>query len=134
MTLLSQKINAFDLNIVVDKLTTIVNFRFSYTLKNLKKYFDFIDWFRNYIAWYAQKFDVLQKRKILLLRNSSTNKKRQRKMYFAKIVLKKFIEVEYCHDINFDNTFYSTLDINVLTTTSSIINNTRNACNLMIHK
>ena len=34
----------------------------------------------------------------------------------------------------FDNTFYSTLMFNVLTTTSSIINNTRNACNLMIHK
>ena len=95
VTLLNQKIDVFDLTIVVDKLTVIANFRFSYILKNLKKYLSFIDWLRNYIAWYVQKFDVLQKRKTLLLRSSSTNKKRQRKMYFAKIVLKKFIEIEY---------------------------------------
>ena len=95
VTLLKQKVDVFDLTIVVDKLTIIANLRFSYILKNLKKYLSFIDWFRNYIVWYVQKFDVLQKRKILLLRSSSTNKERQRKMYFAKIVLKKFIETEY---------------------------------------
>ena len=43
VTLLKQKIDVFDLTIVVDKLTTIVNFRFSYILKNLKKYLSFID-------------------------------------------------------------------------------------------
>ena len=43
VALLKQKINVFNLTIVIDKLTTIFNFQFLIILKNLKTYFDFID-------------------------------------------------------------------------------------------
>ena len=43
VVLFDQKIDVFDFIIVVDKLTTIVNLKFSYTLKNLKKYLNLID-------------------------------------------------------------------------------------------
>ena len=43
IVLLNQKIDVFKLIIVVDKLTTIINFRFFFILKNLKNYFNFIE-------------------------------------------------------------------------------------------
>ena len=43
IVLLNQKIDAFNLIIVVDKLIAIVKFQFFFILKNLKIYFDFID-------------------------------------------------------------------------------------------
>ena len=43
IALLNQKIDVFNLIIVVDKLTVIINFRFFLTFKNLKNYFDFIE-------------------------------------------------------------------------------------------
>ena len=89
VVLFDQKIDVFDFIIVVDKLTTIVNLKFLYTLKNLKKYLNLIDWLRNYITWYVQKSNLLQRRKTLFLRNFSINKKRQRKIYSIKIVIKK---------------------------------------------
>ena len=89
VALLDQKIDAFDLTIAANKLTAIINLKFFYILKNLKSYLSLIDWLRNYIAWYAQKSNPLQRRKTLLLRSSPTNKKRQRKIYSAKTVVKK---------------------------------------------
>ena len=94
VVLLKQKIDAFEFTIVVDKLIVIINLRFFYTLKNLKRYLDFTEWLRNYIIWYAQKAESLQIRKTLLFRNSSTNKERQRKMYSIKTILKKSFESE----------------------------------------
>ena len=94
VALLNQKMNVFDFIIVADKLTTIINLRFLYTLKNLKSYLSFIDWLRNYIVWYIQKSNSLQFRKTMLFRSLSSNKKRQRKIYFVKIILKKFFETE----------------------------------------
>ena len=87
VALLSQKMNAFDLIIAANKLAAIVNLKYSHTLKNLKIYLNFTEWLRNYIVWYAQKSESLQRRKTLLLRESSFNKSRQRKMYFVKIQL-----------------------------------------------
>ena len=43
ITLLKQKIDAFDFTIIADKLAAIINLKFSYTLKNLKSYLNFID-------------------------------------------------------------------------------------------
>ena len=43
ITLLKQKINVFDLTIVSDKLTVIINLKFLYTFKNFENYFDFIN-------------------------------------------------------------------------------------------
>ena len=42
VVLLKQKIDAFEFTIIADKLIAIVNLRFSYTLKNFEKNFDFI--------------------------------------------------------------------------------------------
>ena len=42
VVLLNQRINVFELTIVVDKLIAIVNFQFFYILKNLKIYLNFI--------------------------------------------------------------------------------------------
>ena len=106
IALLKQKIDVFDLTIAVDKLTTIFNFQFSIILKNLKTYFDFINWFKNYIAWYIQKSNALQRRKILLFRSSSTNKKRQRKIYFVKTILKKLFEKKYKFYQQLQKNFY----------------------------
>ena len=89
VVLLDQKVDAFDFTIAANKLAVITNLKFPYTLKNLKSYLSLTDWLRNYIAWYAQKSNSLQRRKTLLLRSSSTNKERQRKIYSARIVVKK---------------------------------------------
>ena len=43
VALLDQKIDAFDLTTTVDKLKVILKLNFSYTLKNLKSYLNFID-------------------------------------------------------------------------------------------
>ena len=106
VALLNQKMNVFDFIIVANKLTIIVNLRFFYIFKNLKSYLNFIDWLRNYIIWYVQKSNSLQFRKTMLFRSSSSNKKRQRKMYFVKIILKKFFEIE----IKFYNQLQKTFD------------------------
>ena len=43
VVLFDQKINVFELTIVVDKLVAIVNLKFFYILKNLKNYLNLID-------------------------------------------------------------------------------------------
>ena len=43
VALLKQKIDVFDFIIIVDKLAAIINLKFSYILKNLKGYLNFID-------------------------------------------------------------------------------------------
>ena len=94
VVLLDQKIDVFDFIIVANKLVVIVNLKFFYILKNLKSYLNLIDWLRNYITWYVQKSNSLQRRKTLFLRNFSINKKRQRKIYSVKTVVKKSFAVE----------------------------------------
>ena len=91
VSLLSQKIDVFDLTIAIDKLKIIVKLNFFYTLKNLKIYLELIDWLRDFIFYYAQKIDVLQKRKTLLLRQFSFNKNVTRKIFFKKIIIENFI-------------------------------------------
>ena len=91
VNLLSQKIDAFDLTTTIDKLKIIVKLNFLYTLKNLKIYLEMIDWLRDFIFYYAQKIDVLQKRKTLLLRQFSFNKNVTRKMFFKKIIIENLI-------------------------------------------
>ena len=63
VALLSQKIDAFDFSIVSEKLDAIARLNFSYTFKNLKIYFDLIDWLRKFIVFYVQKANALQQKK-----------------------------------------------------------------------
>ena len=90
IALLNQKIDVFDLTTTIDKLKIIMKLNFFYTLKNLKDYFDLIDWFRDFVFWYAQKANVLQRRKILLIRLFFFNKKSIRKIYSQRIVIENF--------------------------------------------
>ena len=46
---------------------------------------------REFILYYIQKIDVLQKRKTLLLRQFSFNKNVTRKIFFKKIIIENFI-------------------------------------------
>ena len=49
---------------------------------------------RNYVTYYAQKVEFLQHRKVALLRLSSFNKNRQRKLYVNKTILKFFTKAK----------------------------------------
>ena len=87
VALLDQKVDAFGLTIAANKLAAIANLKYPHTLKDLKIYLEFTEWLRNYIAWYAQKSEPLQRRKTLLLRESPFSKGRQRKVYSARTQL-----------------------------------------------
>ena len=95
IALLNQKIDVFGLIIVVEKLEVIVKLNFFYILKNLKIYLDLIDWFRDFVVFYAQKADALQQRKISLLRQSSFNKNFKRKIFFRQAIIENSIVEEF---------------------------------------
>ncbi len=88
IALLEQHVDEFDLHAIKNKVVAILNWKFLTTLKALKIYLRFIEWLRNYVAWYAQKVESLQQRKILLLKNASFQKKHARKAYVDRIILK----------------------------------------------
>ena len=94
ITLLDQKIDAFELTTIADKIVVIKRLKFSYKFSDLKLYLRLIDWLRDYVSFYAQKVESLQRRKILLLRMSPSNKGRLRKIYSQRIVLKSSINEE----------------------------------------
>jgi hypothetical protein len=70
IALLEQHVDDFDLHAVKNKIAVILNWKFSATLKVLEIYLEFIEWFRDYVVWYAQKTKFLQQRKIMLLRKA----------------------------------------------------------------
>ena len=86
--LLDQKIDVLDLIATVDKIIIIQRLDFSYKLFDLELYLRLTSWLRSYILFYAQKTESLQRRKMMLLRMSSFNKRRVGKMYSQTIVLK----------------------------------------------
>ena len=90
VALLDQKVDVFDLTIAVDKLKIIIKLNFSYILKDLKIYLNFTKWLREFVTFYAQKTDALQRRKTLLLRQSSFNKRTIRKIYSKKTMINHF--------------------------------------------
>ncbi len=87
IALLEQHVDEFDLHAIKNKIVVIFNWKFLSTLKALKIYFEFIEWLRNYVAWYAQKIESLQQRKILLLKNSSSQREHARKAYVDRIII-----------------------------------------------
>ena len=88
--LLKLRIDAFNLSTSIEKLKAIAKLQFSTTLRDLKMYFEFTEWLRKHISYYAQKFEFLQKKKTMLLKLSSSNKERQRKIYFDRTFLMNF--------------------------------------------
>jgi len=59
ITLLKQKIDAFELIVVANKIATIKKLNFSYDLIDLKLYLELTRYLRNYIFYYVQKFEAL---------------------------------------------------------------------------
>jgi hypothetical protein len=88
VALLDQHVDDFDYHTTKNKIVAILNWKFSTILKTLEIYLEFIDWLRDYVAWYAQKTKSLQQKKTLLLKSSSFNKEFDKKAYFAKAFLK----------------------------------------------
>ena len=69
VALLKQKINFFNFFINVEKLKAITKIQFLKTLRLLKTYFDFIDYFRKYVFFYVDILKFLQIKKTKLLKS-----------------------------------------------------------------
>ena len=82
--LLSQKINSLNLFINEKKLKIIVKLQFSRTLRQLKTYFDLINWMRKYVSFYVDVFKSLQKKKTILLK-SIFKKENVKKIFASRI-------------------------------------------------
>ena len=95
ITLLSQRINAFEFSTIIKKIDVIKRLAFLYILIDLKLYLRLIKYLRIYISYYAQKTDALQKRKMFLLCLSSSNKDRQKKIFNQRTVLENFINEKF---------------------------------------
>ncbi len=93
ISLLKQKIDSLELITAENKLKTIVKLSFLKTLKKLKKYLDMIEWLRDYVVYYAQKAESLQKRKTNLLKKNSV-KKKSRKSFNLKTLMKNSSLIE----------------------------------------
>ena len=85
-----QKIDSLRLTTIDDKLKTITFLFFPKTLKALKTYLSLIDYFKNYIFYYVQKAEFLQKRKTMLLKKKSVQKS-FKKTFNLKTNIKEFI-------------------------------------------
>ena len=125
--LLNQRVNAFELSTIIEKIDVIKRFVFSYILIDLKFYLKLTGYFRTYIFFYVQKADALQRRKVVFLYFSSLNKSRQKKIYSQCTVLKKFIDEKFnfyrllqkvfdkiIFFVHFDRNRILYIDINVL--------------------
>lgn len=94
VALLGQKVDAFGLTIVKDKLDAITKLDFPYTLKDLEGYLGLTGWLRGFVPFYAQKAEPLQQRKTALLRLSPSNKGTTRKIYSRRTIINHPSEAE----------------------------------------
>ena len=86
VTLLEQRIILLKLFIDQQKLKTIVNLNFLKTFDQLKTYLDLIQWLKQYVFRYANKFEFLQNRKTRMLKSTS-KVDNVKKLYIFKIKL-----------------------------------------------
>ena len=89
ITLLGQKVNGLGLTSATEKIAAISGWKFPCNLKLLESYLGFTNWLRDYIPYYAQKVEPLQKRKTQLLQASPATKGRRRRNYAIKALLDK---------------------------------------------
>ena len=123
--LFEEKMNAFDLTTVVEKIEAIFKLKFFVNLKELKTYLDFIDWLRRYCLYYAQKSNALQQLKISLLRNAS-KKDQSRKSFNIRTDLKSsisneidsfnqiqeaFFKISFLHHFDTQKTLFIDIDV-----------------------
>ena len=90
VTLLKQHVNFLNLSTNKEKIKVVAKLIFSKTLNDFETYFDFIDWFHDYIESYVEKFEFLQNKKIYLLKESSKSNN-VRKFYALKTKFTNFI-------------------------------------------
>ena len=86
IALFEQKINFFDLLTSTDKLKIIAKIQFLKIFRFLKTYFDFIEYFREYVFFYVDVFKSLQVKKIELFK-STLIVDNVRKFYASRIRL-----------------------------------------------
>ena len=79
--------DSFELTTAAEKLKTITNLSFFKTFKDLKIYFDIIEYLKNYVPYYAQKAESLNKRKTDFFKNGSTQNN-ARKTFSQKTLMK----------------------------------------------
>ena len=94
IVLLDQIVNIFGMITSEKKFAVIIKLIFLKIFKKLKIYVKLINWMRNYISYYAQISKLLQKRKILLLKNES-NKNNFKKRFSIVRMLKESIIEKY---------------------------------------
>ncbi len=87
ISLLKQKTNDFKLTTSTKKLVVISSFQFSQFLKKLETYIELIEYLRNYVSYYAQMTESLQKRKTTLSREVSKDLNNARKTRISRISL-----------------------------------------------
>jgi len=85
--LLKQKIDGFELTTLMKKLVIINSFRFSQSFKKLETYIELIEYLRNYVSYYAQMTESLQKRKTALSKEVSKDLNNARKTKTSRIFL-----------------------------------------------
>ena len=90
IVLFEQKIDSLRLIISKKKLKIIIVLFFFKILKDFETYFEMIEYLKNYISYYAQKAEFLQKRKTMLLKNESI-KRNKRKNFSKGIILENSI-------------------------------------------
>ena len=92
--LFDQIVNVFEMITSEKKLAAIIKLIFSKIFKKLKIYVKLTNWMRNYISYYAQILKLLQKRKILFLKNKF-NKNNFKKRFSIVRILKELIIEKY---------------------------------------
>ena len=132
IALFEQKMNFFDLSTSTDKLKAIAKIQFSKIFRILKTYFDFIEYFREYVFFYADVFKSLQVKKIELfkstlivdnvrkfyasrirLNNSTSLKKKVFKIFqFLLFELSYFIHHDFSRQLFVDLNFSKKFEIN----------------------
>ena len=83
MMFLGQKVNNFGLNTSANKFETIRAIEFPRKFKDFETYVGMTNYLRNYVPYYAQLIELLQKRKTLLFRDSPT--KRNARKTFSRL-------------------------------------------------
>lgn len=78
VSLLGQRVDGFGLTTSTKKLEAISSFQFPRSLRELESYVGLTGWLRNYIPYYAQIVDPLQKRKTTLGRQAMGSGKSRR--------------------------------------------------------
>ena len=92
--LLNQKVDSFEFFTIEKKLKVILSINFSQLFKHFELYLKKIEYLRQYVFYYAQKTNSLQRRKVLLLKNVF-NKKRFKKRHNLQIVVNNSIEKKF---------------------------------------